>query len=349
MSPIPVFDGHNDVLLRLWSKVGSDGVADFLTGDGLGHIDLPRMNAGGFAGGMFAIFAPSDGPELPADDENDLNPPPAGQISQPQALRKTVEMTALLLRIEAASKGQFKICRSAGEIRACLAAGTIAAVLHIEGAEAIDENFAALDVLHAAGLRSIGPVWSRSNVFGQGVPFRFPATGDIGDGLTALGKDLIRQCNAKRILVDLSHLNEKGFWDVAKISDAPLVATHSNALALCSSSRNLSDDQIRAIGASGGMIGLNFATGFLRSDGHWRSDTPVEVMLGHIEHIMALAGEDSIALGSDFDGARIPSAIGDASGLPVLLTAMREKQYGEALIAKIAHGNWLRVLEKTWG
>lgn len=348
MTSVPVFDGHNDVLLRLWVKTEGDPVADFLDGDGLGHLDMPRMKMGGFAGGFFAIFAPSDGESLPDDDE-EMNPPMAGQISQPSALRKTLEMASLLLRIECKSKGAFKVCRTVGEIRDCLAKDVMAAIFHIEGAEAIDDKFKNLDVLYESGLRSLGPVWSRPNIFGHGVPFRFPSTGDTGAGLTEVGKDLIRYCNEFRLLIDLSHLNEKGFWDAAKLSKAPLVATHSNASAICASSRNLNDDQLRAVRDSGGMVGLNFASGFLREDGRWHTDTPLEIMLRHLDHLIEVAGEDCVALGSDFDGARIPKDIGDAAGLPNLINAMREKQYGEKLIAKIAHENWLKVLERTWG
>lgn len=328
-------------------KTDGDPVADFLKGDGVGHLDMPRMKKGGFAGGFFAIFAPADGEDFPDDD--DVNPPLANQIAQPVALRKTVEMASLLFRIERESGGTFKVCRSVGEIRSCLAKGVVAAIFHIEGAEAIDAKFRTLDVLYESGLRSIGPVWSRPNIFGNGVPFRFPSTGNTGDGLTDVGKNLIRYCNERKILIDLSHLNEKGFWEVVKISTAPLVATHSNAYAISHSSRNLSDDQIKAIGDSGGMIGLNYATGFLREDGHWGTDTPLDIMTRHLDHIMGIAGENCVALGSDFDGARIPARIGDAAGLPHLIEAMRDKQYGERLIAKIAHENWMQVLERVWG
>ncbi len=348
MVATPVFDGHNDVLLRLWMKKDGDPVADFLNGDGMGHLDLPRMKKGGFAGGFFAIFAPAeDTDDLPDDD--DINPPLANQIAQPAALRKTLEMASLLLRIERQSHGKFKICRTVAEIRACLAQGVIAAIFHIEGAEAIDAKFRTLDVLYESGLRSIGPVWSRQNIFGHGVPFRYPSSGDTGDGLTEVGRDLIRYCNERRILIDLSHLNEKGFWEVARLSTAPLVATHSNAYAVCHSSRNLSDDQIKAVADSGGMIGLNFATGFLREDGHWGVDVPLDIMTRHLDHIMGIAGENCVGLGSDFDGARIPQKIGDATGLPLLIEALRHKLYGETLVDKIAHGNWMNVLERVWG
>ncbi|MCB1377404.1 MAG: dipeptidase [Alphaproteobacteria bacterium] len=347
-TPAPVFDGHNDVLLRLWLKKGADPVESFVNGDGLGHLDLPRMVKGGFAGGFFAIFAPS-----PSDpdwvDDDDLNPPSTGPIDQQSALAATMEMAALLLRIEGLSRGHLKLCRSALDVRSAMAAGQIAAILHIEGAEAIDVDLRALDVLHAAGLRSIGPVWSRSNIFGHGVPFRFPSSPDIGPGLTEAGKRLIRRCNERGILIDLSHLNEKGFWDVAEVSSAPLIATHSNAHALCASSRNLTDDQLRAIGQSGGMVGLNFANGFLRADGRWASEEGLDAPLRHLDHLIRHAGEDHVGFGSDFDGAKIPTQINDVTGLPALLEAMRRAGYGEAVIAKITHENWIAALHRTLG
>jgi membrane dipeptidase len=130
-----------------------------------------------------------------------------------------------------------------------------------------------LDLLYAAGLRSLGIVWSRPNAFGHGVPFKFPSSPDTGPGLTEAGRELVRACNERRILIDLSHLNEKGFWDVAGLSTAPLVATHSNAHSVCPHARNLTDRQLDAIRESGGMVGLNFATAFLRPDGSMNADT----------------------------------------------------------------------------
>ncbi len=344
---VPVFDGHNDVLLRLWGKKLGDPVAAFFKGEGEGHLDYPRMVRGGFAGGFFAIFVPSPQDEEFSDDE-DLNPPTANEVGQFAALSATISMASLLFRLEEASQGRFKVCRSAADIRAAMAANQIAAVLHIEGAEAIDPELKALDVLHKAGLRSLGLVWSRDNVFGHGVPFRFPSSPDTGPGLTEAGKALVRRCNALKIMVDVSHLNEKGFWDVARHSSAPIVATHSNAHALSASSRNLTDEQVRIIGKSGGMIGLNFANGFLRADGRWQSENGFDTMLRHLDHLMKLAGEDHVGLGSDFDGARIPAQIGDAAGLPRLTEAI-SAHFGEELANKLCTGNWLKVLEQTWG
>jgi membrane dipeptidase len=304
------------------------------------------MIKGGMAGGFFAIYVPSKRDD---HDEDDLNPPLAASVAYRDSLPVALEMASLLLRLEAASEGRFRVCRSAADIRNCLNSGTIAALMHIEGAECIGEDLAALEVLHQAGLRSIGPVWSRSNVFGHGVPFRFPSSPDTGPGITEAGKNFVRACNRLRIMVDLSHMNEKGFWDVAEVSSAPLVATHSNAHVLSASSRNLTDRQIKAIGETGGMIGLNFANGFLRADGRWQSPNGFDDMLRHLDHLIDLAGEEQVGLGSDFDGCRLPAAIGDAAGLPRLLQAIAGRGFGPELVRKIAHGNWIRVLEQTWG
>ena len=183
-------------------------------------------------------------------------------------------MAALLFRIERESQGRLRVCRNAGDIDSSLADGALAAVLHIEGAECIDADFELLDVLYQAGLRSLGPVWSRPNIFGHGVPFRLPSSPDTGPGLTDLGKALIGACNALRIMIDLSHLNERGFWDVAAISKAPLVASHSNAHAISPHSRNLTDRQLAAIRETGGLVGVNFATAFLRPDGRHDKEHP---------------------------------------------------------------------------
>jgi membrane dipeptidase len=229
-----------------------------------------------------------------------------------------------------------------------MATGKIAAILHFEGAEAIGEDLDALHLWHAAGLRSLGPVWSRPTVFGHGVPFRFPGTPDCGPGLTAAGKRLIRECNRLRIMIDLSHLNEAGFNDVAAISDAPLVATHSNAHAVTPSTRNLTDRQLAMIAESDGLVGLNYATVFLRADGRKSTFEGWDPVLRHLDHLIAKLGEDRVGLGSDFDGATMPAGIGDAAGLPRLIEALRAHGYDEALLRKIAHENWLALLGRTW-
>jgi membrane dipeptidase len=340
-----VFDGHNDVLLRLWEKPAHERVKRFIHGDNEGHLDLPRMKKAGFAGGFFAIFPP---PEASSANYSDPNPPDAPPLSRAAALAATLGMADLLVKLAAESAGRLRLCRTVAEIRAAEADEAVAAIMHIEGLEAVGEDLDGLHLLHAAGLRSLGPVWSRSNVFGHGVPFRFPSSPDTGPGLTAAGKRLVAACNDLGILVDLSHLNEKGFWDVAELSDAPLVATHSNAHALCPSARNLTDAQLKAISQSRGVVGLNYAVGFLRADGGWGRDVSLDVLVAHAARMIEVAGENGVALGSDFDGADIPDAIGDVLGLPRLIRAMEQAGFGAALIRKITHDNWLSVLERTW-
>ena len=349
-SPL-VFDGHNDVLLRLFNKNRPGVEMDFLDGDNEGHLDLPRMLKGGFGGGMFAVFIPSGAALSTLDDLMQgarYDVPLSSLIRARDALPAALAMTSILLRIERASEGRFKICRTAAEIRACFASGVIAAVLHLEGGEPIDADLYGLDVLYEAGLRSLGPVWSRPTIFGHGVPFRYPSTGDTGPGLTEAGMRLVRRCGELGIAIDLSHMNEKGFWDVAKISRKPLIATHSNAHAICPHARNLSDRQFDAIRDSGGMAGLNFATCFLRPDGQRGADTPVELMLRHLDHMIGRLGVDHVGFGSDFDGAMVPEAVKDVTGLPALVAQMRQHGYDETTVRKLCRENWINALERVW-
>ncbi len=343
-----VFDGHNDLLLRIHSgnvPFGRDG----FQGGGGHQVDLEKAREGGFAGGFFAIFVPSEDASMDLEEMNkptyDL--PLPGPVDWPAASRVALSQAAILIRLE--REGALRICRNTSQIQDAMAAGSLAAVMHMEGAEAIDPDFHMLEFLYAAGLRSLGPVWSRPTIYGHGVPFRFPSTGDTGAGLTTDGVRLIKKCNDLKILIDLSHLNEAGFWDVAKHSDAPLVATHSNAYALCAHSRNLTDRQLHAIRDSDGMVGLNFAVAFLREDGRMDAATSLDRMIAHLDYLIQEIGEDRVGLGSDFDGAIVPAEVRNVSGLPKLRTAMEKHGYDAALIEKICHKNWLRVLDKTWG
>jgi membrane dipeptidase len=339
---IPVFDGHNDVVLRL------DEGRSFLEESSDGHLDLPRARRGGFAGGLFAIFV--SGPEqgdMGGKPEAPYSFPLAPAIAPEVAVARADHLEEILRGLD--EEGALRLVRSAAEIEECFAAGTIAAVLHLEGAEPI-LNSGDLERRYDRGLRSLGLVWSRANRYAEGVPFRFPASPDTGPGLTQEGRHLVRLCNRLGILVDLSHLNLRGFFDVADISDAPLVASHSNAHAVCASTRNLTDEQLDMISGSGGLVGVNFAVGFLREDGLLEPDsTPLEAVVQHIDYLVERMGIDSVGLGSDFDGAAPPAELRDASHLPALFDALRERGYDDESLVKIAHGNWFRVLRATWG
>lgn len=338
-----IFDGHNDTLLRLTvNPREGDNFFDSVHG----HIDLARARQGGMAGGFFAIFLPNPPDEGGASSPHPQFPAPL-DLHYAQSL--TFKMMATLFQLERESQGQLRVARSVADIIAAREAGAMSAVLHLEGAEAIDEDLCALEVFYQAGLRSLGPVWSRPTIFAEGVPFLHRHTPDTGAGLTEAGKRLVQACNARRIMIDLSHMNEAGFWDVAKWSTAPLVATHSNAWALSPSTRNLTDKQLDAIRDSDGMVGLNFAVLFLREDGASDEDTAIDVMVDHIDYLVNRVGIERVGFGSDFDGAPVPRAIGDVSGLPRLVDALRARGYGADELQKLCFDNWMRVLKLTWG
>lgn len=349
---LPVFDGHNDTLLSLYLPARGQGRSFFTRGD-TGHIDLPRAREGSFGGGFFAVFVPS--PSVAGEPEKNLIASPTGyevRISPPveytYAQEVVIAMMALLFRLEKEAEGQLQVVRTADELARCLRDGVLAAVLHFEGAEAIDTDLNALEVFYQAGLRSLGIVWSRPNAFAYGVPFKFPHSPDTGPGLTDAGRELVRACNRMGILLDLSHLNEQGFWDVAALTEKPLVATHSNAHTLSPSTRNLTDKQLDAIRESEGMVGLNFSVHDLRDDGSNDKNTPLDFMVRHMDYLIEHLGVDCVGFGSDFDGTTISDEIGDVTGLPKLITALREHGYDEETLRKITHENWLRVLRKTW-
>lgn len=347
--PLPFFDGHNDFLLRLL-KEPQRREELWLGATGTGHLDLKRMKQAGFAGGLFAIYVPSPSTGLDymglmkqAPFEVPLPAMMTTEVAQPVALA----MAGLLHWMERAAPNDFAVCRTGAALRETFGTGKIAAVMHMEGAEAIGADLDALYLFRDMGLRSIGPVWSRPTVFGHGVPFKFPGTPDIGPGLTEAGKDLVRLCNRLNIMIDLSHMNQAGFEDVARLSTAPLVATHSNVHALSNSPRNLTDRQLDQIRDSSGMVGLNFSSGFLRSDGMGTPDFGLEVMVRHIDYLIEKLGEDHVGLGSDFDGCVVPDPIRDVTGVPSLFQALRDHGYDAPLLAKLAHGNWLACLART--
>ena len=344
-----IFDGHNDALLKLWRNGGLAQAAQFTNGYDAA-VDAPKARAGGFGGGFFAVYVPSAN-ALDTAKEEMKKPVYDLPLPDPLAFESAIGIVmaeaAILFDLE--RQGALTICRTAADIRATMAAGRIAAIFHIEGADGIDPDMHTLDVLHAAGLRSLGPVWSRPTIWGEGVPFRFPSDGDIGGGLTGAGVALVKRCNALRIMIDLSHLNEAGFWDVAKHSDAPLVATHSNVHTICPHSRNLTDRQLDAIRDSDGMVGLNFGVAFLREDGRIQSDTPLDQMMRHLDYLIERVGETRVGFGSDYDGTTVPDGLETVADLPKLRAAMAKHGYDAPLIARLCNENWLRVLEKTWG
>ncbi len=343
---IPVFDGHNDTILKLEIAARNGQPVDFRQpAPGL-QLDLPNARRAGFAGGLFAMFTPSQ-PDRPIAQFDPGDPANFAPIRQSDALSFTLAMFSRMRRLERESPRHLALCADAEQARTAMRDGKIAIVPHIEGAECIDTDFHALEVLHAAGLRSLGPVWSRDNAFGHGAPMAAQPELDPGLGLTGAGVELLRACERMGILFDLSHLTEAGFWDAARVATRPLVASHSNVHAISPSARNLTDRQLTAIAESGGLVGLNFHVALLRPDCDLNQDTPLGLMIRHLEHMLHILGEDGVALGSDFDGCTLPKAIGSVAGLPRLIKAMQQAGFGAPLIRKICHENWLSALERA--
>lgn len=322
-----VVDGHNDLVARTWQ------------GAEIRHVHLDAAAEAGFAGGFFALFIPSAGAmPPPVPGATSYEAPLPDPIPPDDAARIAEELYATFRALPV------ELATSSADFRP----GRVAAILHLEGAEPIDPDLSNLGAWHERGLRSVGLVWSRANAFAEGAPFRFPSSPDTGPGLSDAGRELVRACNELSILVDVSHLNEAGFWDVARLSTAPLVATHSNAHALSPWSRNLTDAQLDAIGASGGVVGVNFAVSFLREDGMPESATPLEDIVRHVRYIAERIGIDHVAFGSDFDGALVSEDLGGIAGFPRLVDALRADGFDADAVTKVAHGNWLRVLDETW-
>jgi membrane dipeptidase len=307
------------------------------------------MKEGGVRGAIFAVCVPSANESrtpVPRED-NVIEFPLASEVPHTDAAAYAASAAGRLLALERG--GHVRIARQGADLDTAHADdGPPCAVLHLEGAEAIDSELESLALWYAAGLRSVGPVWSRPNRFAHGVPFISPCSPDTGPGLTAAGSALVRRCAELGILVDLSHLNEAGFWDVAKLDVGPLVASHSAAHQLCATSRNLTDRQLDAIGTSGGMVGIVYACPFLRADFSRDTDTPLELIASHARYVAERIGVEHVGLGSDFDGAPIPAPLGDVAGVPRLLDALSLVGFDDDEVAAIAWGNWRRVLGAWW-
>lgn len=354
MNSIPIFDGHNDSLIHVYLPDRGQGRSFFEKSDH-GQLDLPRAMQGGIRGGFFAVFTPSPkssseyGASYDAHrDAKTYSEPLSHAVEYPHALEFTRAVFDFAHQLEKEAEGRMKIVRNFSELVWCFENNVLGVVLHIEGGAAIGDNLDNLNDFYDRGLRSLGPVWSRPNVFGFGVPFRFPHSPNTGPGLAEKGRDLIRECNELGIIVDLAHMNELGFWDVAGLSQKPLVVSHAAAHALCPSTRNLTDDQLTAIAESNGIVGVIFEPASTRSDGTPNDDSTLVEIVRHIRYMTDAMGIDHVAFGSDFDGAPMPCDLKDASAYPLLTAALRQSGYCEEDMAKLAYKNWLRVIEDTW-
>lgn len=264
-----IVDFHCDVL----SKLLKDRELDFLGNKpGMLDVTLDRLKEGGVVLQTFAVFISPNRP-----DYHGIDP-----------ILESID----LLYEKVLCHPELKLIRTASDLDACLQEGKIGALLSLEGVGGLKGRLSMLRLLKRLGVRAAGLTWNDPNWAADGV------MESRGGGLTDQGTAFVQECNRLGIIVDVSHLSERAFWDVAALSEKPIVASHSNVRELCDHPRNLTELQLRAIMESGGLIGITYVPQFLRASG----DATIDDVLRHVEHICALGGEKHLALGSDFDG-----------------------------------------------
>jgi membrane dipeptidase len=318
-----VVDAHSDVFCDVARRrlLGESGV--------LQRLHVPAWRAGGVDVVVTTLYTE---PEHKPD----------------RALRRAVTMLGAALN-DIAESPEVALCRTRGEIDTALADGRIAFVLAMEGGEPVQDGIESLRVFYELGVRVFGFTWNQRNQLAEGV-----GEERAGGGLTELGRAMVAEANRLGILLDVSHLSVKSFWDMLEVSVQPLIASHSNAKALCGHRRNLDDDQIRALAERGGLIGINGVAAFIDDDPQQAS---LERMLDHLDYVANIAGVERVALGPDFvDYLRVgpgaearedidyPAGFENITALPNVTAALLRRGYDEQAIRGILGGNMLRML-----
>ncbi len=343
----PVIDCHNDSIVsrirRGFLSVrgggepgprppdGAEGTVAFLRGPlpaeerpFHGQIDLASMRAGGIDAAFFAV-----------------------DVTRAWKNHLAYALDALgwfLADLETCG-GELVVARSAEDIRAARAAGKRAALLVVENSEALEGSLHVLRSLHALGVRSVGLTHNLNTWAAAG-----NAEAGCGGGLTRFGRALVREMGRLRMLVDVSHIAERGFYDTLEEAGGPVIASHSCCAALCPHPRNLSDSQLRALAQTGGVVGITFVAPFLDAgwrESHWPERPGLDRVLAHVDHAVSVAGVDHVGIGSDFDGGGV--ALRDATEYPRIAEALRARGYSEADVDGIMGGNVLRLLRETLG
>lgn len=339
-----ILDGHNDTLKNIFLNR-----MDFLQQNDSGCIDLKRIQNSCYIGGFFAILVPPEHPE-----KNNLKLSASGwevkyaKPLDPTYAERFTDNVLKYFKTNTRKSRDIVIVRSFKDLQYCIKNNILAVIIHFEGAEAIKDDLSNLEYFYKQGLRSLGIVWSRKNAFGFGSAFKFPDTNQKDMGLTKKGIELVKKCNDLHILIDLSHITKRGFWDVAKTSCFPLVVSHTAVQSLCNSSTNLDDEQINAIGKSEGIIGILFDVLNTRPDGKYEKETSINTITNHIEYVANKIGIDYVGIGSDFDGAVMPNILKDVTLLYNLIENLEKRGFSTEDIDKITSKNWLRIIEKTW-
>lgn len=281
------------------------------------HVDLSRMKRLGSFVQFFAAF---------------IDP----SFGQAYAMKRAIKIIDKLYEQLETNKDDMMLCLDYRDIQKALAQKKVAAILSIEGGDALQGEISALRIFYRLGVRSLCLTWNHRNEIADGV-----ADDIAGGGLTPFGNEVIKEMNKLGMLIDVSHISERGFWDVVNLTSQPIIASHSNAKKVCGHRRNLADDQITAIKKNGGVIGINLYTHFLSDTGK----ASVKDVLKHIEHIAGIAGTDHIGIGADFDGIdSTPEGIRGVQDIELIFNELGRLNYSMEAIENIAGGNFLRVI-----
>ena len=312
---LPVFTRPRDSMWADRSKVGM-GVRS-----SMGHVDVPRLIDGGVTCQVFAVSG-----------ERGRTPS--------HSLRTALEMIDRFYLECEANSGSITPVTTHDEIVRAKRKGRVAGLLSIEGADVLEGSVDLLRVFHRLGVRMVGLVHSIRNELADGVADR-----RTGGGLSEMGAQAVGELNRLGMIVDVSHLNDEGFWDVMELSKDPVVASHSNARAVCGHPRNMTDDMIRALAEKGGVMGMNFAPGFVHP-----TRATLSGVVDHVDHIVGLVGPDHVGLGSDFDGIpSTPVGLEDVARMPGITEELVRRGYGEEDVKKILGGNHLRLIKAVCG
>ncbi len=313
-----VIDGHCD-------SIGDQLERDRWLGErsGQGHIDLPRLRDGGISAQFFACYVP-----VP--------------YQRHAATSHALERLDQLLRLADQLPDQLTLARKGGDIKRAKAESRVAAIAGLEGAEALDGSIGVLRQFYRLGVRNLGLAWNHRNAACDGV-----AESRSNGGLTQFGVKVVEECNRLGMLLDLSHLSPAGVDDVLNTSQQPVIASHSNARALCDHPRNLTDAQMEAIAMRGGVVGVTFVDAFLNVRNPSRAS--LDDVIAHIEYMLARIGPDSVAIGSDFDGCTPPADLSDVTAYPLITAKLLERGHDAGVIRKVLGGNLLRVFTSVCG
>ena len=321
-----IMDGHNDTIMHLIdeeSLLVNKDLSDKLDL----HITLDKLESSGLNAPIFAAFT-----EGYYDNE----------VLVDKSLSKTLSIINGLYHNIEINKDRMALARNPEEILKITAMDKVAALLSIEGAYFINEsNY--VDILKQMddlSVSLIGLTWNYSNNLAQGVAGVYSdAKTKSFKGLSKLGKETLKIMENLGILVDVSHISEESFYDIAKITNLPLIASHSGVYNLRSHRRNLKDEQLKLIAKSNGLVGVVLADSFLSE-----SNSILKDYIDHIDYIVKLVGIDHVALGSDFDGAKLPEDLKDSSELNKIFELLKKSGYSQEDLEKIAYKNFFRVL-----